>query len=133
MPAYNFKKRFKADVKSGKKRQTIRKKRKRRTKAGDTLYLYCGLRQKGTELLRTEKCAAVHDVTIFLHSVRGGYYDGCVKVGPDYIRKHGIDEFARADGFTDAQDFFKFWVKEHDLSIETPMVGFELIQWEPTL
>jgi len=64
MPAYNFKERFAADVESGKKRQTIRRKRKRPTKPGDVLYLYVGMRTKRCRKLREAPCESVVSILI---------------------------------------------------------------------
>jgi hypothetical protein len=84
MPAYNFKRAFADAVRAGvgqafaarhpevrPKRQTIRKRRKRRTRAGETLYLYVGQRTKRCEKLGEATCRAV--VPIVIHE--GGAVD----------------------------------------------------------
>lgn len=123
MPSYNFQRRFADKVRSGEKMQTIRKRRKRATVEGDTLYLYTGLRQKGAEKLREAKCVRVLPIEI---------YEGSVKVGAEKIYRDDdeMDAFARADGFADADDFFSFWRDVHGLTLWTPLTEFEFIQWE---
>lgn len=64
MPAYNFKAMFAEAVESGRKPCTIRKRRKRPTKPGETLYLYTGMRTKECRKLREEECLAVVPVRI---------------------------------------------------------------------
>jgi hypothetical protein len=51
MGLYNFQARFAPAILSGSKRQTIRARRVREDKPGDTLYLYTGLRQPGAKKL----------------------------------------------------------------------------------
>lgn len=121
MPLYSFQKRFAPGVRRGTKRQTIRRRRKRPTMPGETLYLYSSLRTKYSEKLGEARCTNVLPVEI---------WDGAVKVGPEMLPDDCLDEFARADGFADAEDFFAFWRKTHGLSRAKPLTGFELIQWE---
>ena len=122
MPLYNFQKRFAPKVRSGEKLQTIRKRRKRPTVEGDILYLYTGLRSKNAEKLRETPCIRVLPIEI---------HESGVKVGASWIH-HGVrlNKFARADGFADADDFYKFWRDVHGLTRDNPLRGFELIQWE---
>ncbi len=123
MPLYNFQKRFAAKVESGEKCQTIRLRRKRPTREGEILHLYTGLRSKFSRLLRRAKCVRVLPIEI--------YFDW-VRVGPESLFLGvDLDPFARADGFADAEDFFRFWRDVHGLSVENPLKGFDLIQWEP--
>ena len=135
MPAYNFQSRFAPKVRSGEKLQTIRRRRKRPTVEGDTLYLYTNQRTKNAEKLREVKCVRVLPIEIYENigdaviSSRE-WRAATVKVGPDWIPPDEMDEFASADGFADAEDFFAFWRDVHGLTPETPLLGFELIQWE---
>ena len=127
MPIYNFKKRFAEAVASGAKTQTIRRRRKRPTQPGETLYLWTGLRTKNPRKLREDNpsCTAVHPLEI--HEERARVK---VKVGAEWVPDVELDAFARADGFVDARDFHLFWRKEHGLAPHNPLKGFELIQWE---
>lgn len=66
MPAYNFIAKVVPPIRTGTKQLTIRKKRKRPTVEGDTLYLYTNMRNryKPAELLLKTKCAVVLQVLI---------------------------------------------------------------------
>lgn len=102
MPAYNFQKRFAAAVKNGHKRRTIRKPRKRRTVAGDTLYMYCDQRTPDREKLGVFKCTQSSDVIIDHESVT---INGSVITSPALL-----DEFARKDfidNFSTMKRFFE--------------------------
>lgn len=129
MPAYNFQSRFAPKVRSGEKLQTIRRRRKRPTVEGDTLYLYTNQRTKNAEKLREAKCVRVLPIEIHDESE---YIRARVKVGLDWVNAAELDDFARADGFADADEFFQFWRDVHGLTKENPLTGFELIQWKQT-
>lgn len=66
MPAINFKKQFAPAVESGEKRQTIRARRQdgRDPVAGQTLYLYTGIRTKGCRKLGEVTCKETQQITI---------------------------------------------------------------------
>lgn len=121
MPLYNFQQRFADAVESGAKTQTIRRLRKRPTRAGEMLHLYTGLRSKNTRLLRRAKCVKVLPIEIHPTHI---IVDGVI-LTPDETRK-----FAIADGFSGRADFYDFWRDVHGLTKEKPLKGFELIQWE---
>ena len=124
MPAYNFQPRFAAKVESGEKCQTIRRRRKRPTRPGETLYLYTDQRTKNARKLRPDnpKCTAVLPLEIhFGGVVVDGYNLSCSEIA----------DFARADGFANVADFYNFWRDVHGLTTDAPLKGFELIQWEP--
>lgn len=128
MPIYNFQKRFADDVESGNKTQTIRRIRKRPTRAGERLYLYTGLRTKKPRKLREDDPKCTRVLPIEIHEERAKVK---VKVGLEWLPESELDGFARADGFADARDFHLFWSKVHGLTPRAPLTGFELIQWEP--
>jgi hypothetical protein len=116
MPAYNFKKQFAPKVESGEKRQTIRRPRKRRTRLGDALYLYTGMRTKYCRKLRTETCKSVIPISIQAN----GIYVGLCR------RKLSMAEckkIAIADGFESLSDFMDFFESQG-----LPYHG-ELIKW----
>lgn len=101
MPLYNFQRRFKAMILSGRKRHTIRAKRKRETKPGETLHLYCGLRTKATELLLRPTCTRVDDIRI------PNEHD--VLINGEPLDQSEKDSLAYSDGFDDFADMMKFW------------------------
>jgi len=72
MPAYNFKSQFAQPIESGRKRQTIRPRRKRPTRPGDKLYLYMGMRTKACRKLAEVICTRVTPVDIPQGAIRLG-------------------------------------------------------------
>lgn len=116
MPAINFQSRFASDVKSGKKRQTIRKlRRSGNVKAGDTLYLYTGMRTRGCQWLRTEKCASVQPISID---------DRMVLLDGKPMDWADVRELALADGFPGLREFLNFFDETYGM----PFDGV-LIKW----
>lgn len=126
---YNFNKRFAPDVESGKKRQTIRKKGKRRPPlVGEPLQLYTGMRTKYCRLLVRENCRAVSEIIILPD------YRQISTFSPEqncYIMLGAHDErrlnaFVMADGFKSANEFFEWF--ENQVGEDGIFVG-HLIQW----
>jgi len=115
MPAINFKRKFTAPVASGKKRQTIRKRRKRPILKGDTLYLYSGMRTKQVLKLRDAKCIAVLPIVIT---------KSLVTLDSKVLNIGEIDRLAKLDGFTTTEAFFQFFSDNYDF----PFTG-EVIKW----
>jgi hypothetical protein len=62
MPSLNFQEQFVPFVEDESKLHSIRAKRKRPWKVGDTLYLYTGLRHKGARLIRKATCVKVEEI-----------------------------------------------------------------------
>lgn len=108
MPLFNFKKQFAVDVENGKKRQTIRAKRKdgRNPHVGDKLYLYTGMRTKSCRKLGEAVCLSVEQIMI--------YESGIVIEGKWITTVKEELDFIKADGFNNVFDFFSFFNKEHD-------------------
>jgi hypothetical protein len=118
MPALNFKQQFSSDVRTGKKRQTIRALGKRSFRPGVTLYHYTGQRTARCRLLATATCQDVKPVVIHRDTVT---LDGERLIG-DALRA-----FAIADGFWSVREFFDFFEKQHFSHIE-PFHG-RVIYW----
>jgi hypothetical protein len=123
MPAYNFKRVFADCVRAGvdqafaarhpevrPKRQTIRQRRKRRTRVGETLYLYVGQRTKRCEKLGETTCKAV--VPIVIHA------DGAVDLGGQKLTNEEREALARNDGFEGLDDFYGFFEQGYGLPFE---------------
>jgi len=117
MPALNFKKEFAEMVKSGEKRQTIRKFRKdgRDPKAGQTLYLYTGQRTIKCKKLGEAICTETTDIII--------------DYGKIYLNNFPTTELeslklAIADGFHTYKEFQDFFNKHYWF----PFYGL-LIRW----
>ncbi len=120
MPALNFSKQFADAVESGEKLQTIRKRRKRPIKAGDTLYLYKGMRNnsgKKATLLRKVVCTRTEDITIEDYTI--------VIRGIGELNHTARIILARRDGFGLVGDF-RAWFRDH---YGLPFHG-QLIVWD---
>lgn len=108
MPAYNFKEQFAYAVEYARKNQTVRKKRKRRTKVGETLYLFTGMRTPHCRRLRRAICLDVKDTEI--HSAAIKLADRFMTIGSSEA-----DRFARADGFSNSAEMIGWFRKTHGL------------------
>ncbi len=117
MPAYNFKSQFAEAVANGMKVCTIRPKRKRPPKPGDTITLYTGMRTKQCRLLREATCTSVHAVRI---SANGIELDGVKMAAADELA------LAQADGFTSVDEMLRFFSAVYD---GLPVEHMELIRW----
>jgi hypothetical protein len=119
MPALNFKKRFAPRVESGEKRQTIRAKREdgKNPRPGGILYLYVGQRTKGCRKLGEGRVVSVEEITI--------YETGIVVSGTWLLEREEV-KLAHDDGFENLNEFYQFFIDEHEL----PFWGL-LIKWEP--
>jgi hypothetical protein len=116
MPAYSFKERFVPLVKSGLKRQTIRKKRKGQAKPGSKLYFYFGMRTKWCTKIGEAICKSVSEIEI--------QANGTVKVAGKKMNKVQKYAIAKADGFEDFDTMLRWWKQTHEL----PFVG-DIIYW----
>lgn len=134
MPAYNFQRQFVPMILSGEKTQTIRRRRKRPTKAGDALKMFVGMRTKSCYQFAEAPCVQTTPCRIFPHK---GQMLICVLKG-DPKKKYDdnlyayavgvqLEGIAKRDGFqtpTEMFDFFKRYGKEE-------LNDFEIINWNP--
>ena len=116
MPAYSFKERFIQPIKDGKKKQTIRAKRKHQIKVGDIVYLYYGMRSKHCIKIGEGICTKVIDV-LFLGT---GWF-----VNKKLLHGKKADKFAQADGFKNFDDMYNWWEENNSF----PFKG-EIIYWQ---
>jgi hypothetical protein len=127
MPAYNFKRAFTDAVRASvdpafaarhpevrPKHQTIRKRCKRRTRAGETLSLYVGQRTKWCEKLGEATCRAV--VPIVIHE------GGAVDLGGRRLTEGEQRALARDDGFETFDDLYAFFADHYELPFEGVVV-----------
>ena len=123
MPAINFQERFVSAIESGQKTSTIRQKRKRPIKVGDTLYLYTGLRTPNAQLIGTATCSEVNNCTVDIRRASIHIY-----------RKYGsvllwqlshLEKLAEKEGFNDPRDMFIFFKQTYKKDVFT---GVQ-IQW----
>jgi hypothetical protein len=121
MGLYNFKKQFAPHIKSGRKRHTIRAKRKHPDKPGNPFHGYTGLRTKAAEKVASGTITRVEDIRIT------DDFDGAV-VPKIYIEgapltRDECELLAYADGFDNFADMLKFWCGR------LPFTG-DLIHWK---
>jgi hypothetical protein len=123
MAAYNFMKRFAPAVRSGKKRSTIRARRKNGylPEKGACIDLYTGMRSKACRKLRRVKVRRVRPIVIATaiepeHS----------QVVLDGVRltQREVLELARADGFANTAEFFEYFETTHG-----SYAALYLIEW----
>ena len=119
MPAYNFQKQFVPMIEDGSKRNTIRRRRKHPTQAGQTLRLYMGMRTKGCRLIRDVVCVRIEPVVIY-PALGRVVLDGKMLSLDETLR------FALRDGFANHMDFFKFFEQYPPEVLEREM---EVIYW----
>jgi hypothetical protein len=121
----NFKAQFVPAVENGTKPHTIRALRRdgHDPLPGDMLHLYYGLRTKGVRLLRREACEYAHELMI--QPSAGNVHH--VFLGGRPMEQAMIEQLAQFDGFTNADEFVRFFEKNHGL----PFTGL-LIGWFPT-
>lgn len=112
----NFKKQFVPLIRSGSKRQTLRRSRKRQTLASDILYLYTGMRTKQCELIGRYVCLSVDQVIIA--------ENGDVVLNGNVLNCREAQALAQADGFDDLVDFIDFFTELYGIP-----VTLDLIKW----
>lgn len=121
---------FKEEVRSGKKRQTIRRLHKRQIKVGDKLYLYWHTRQKDCEKLGEAVCTSTRVVQIhseyWLGKNRLAIYEPPIDEDNAWSQLSGLEvaDIAMRDGFKDATEMLAWFAKHHRL----PDV-FQIIRW----
>ena len=116
MSALNYREQFGELIEKGLKVQTIRAKRKRPIKAGETLYHYTGMRTKNCRRRLVSKCLGVRDIWI-----NGG---GTIYLDGSKLTIKERKNFAEADGFVDCDAFLAFFSLTHGL----PFYG-DVILW----
>lgn len=120
MGIYNFKEQFVPMIMSGEKTHTIRGIRAHPDKAGNTLHLYTGLRQKGARLLMRVKCSKVETIRIIPLAVN----DVDVFVGDIALSGSEKETLAQRDGFANFACMVQFWLVNNGL----PFSG-QIIHW----
>jgi hypothetical protein len=131
-----FKRRFSAFVEDGSKPHTIRAKRKKRPRAGETCHCYVDPRQKTMRLLRRSPCIRVDDVELLLLN------NGTIQfsINGEKLCKDEARELAWRDGFrthpvtTDGplKEMAEFWKAEHGAKSGDVFRG-DLISWNPAI
>jgi hypothetical protein len=101
MGLYNFHRRFEPYILDGSKTHTIRARRKHPDTPGKTMYLYCGLRQPGAQLLLVAPCVKVQEIKIEL---RPAVPDQNIVIDGVALTPDERDAFAWSDGFRHPDD-----------------------------
>jgi hypothetical protein len=109
MVAYSFKAMFSDPILIGRKRHTIRGRRKRHARPGEALQLYTGMRTKSCRLIARAVCSAVCAIDIHFGELRGDY----VVIDGKRLDGAALDELAYSDGFDDWDGLRAFWLKNH--------------------
>lgn len=116
MGLYGFKKQFIGPILSGRKKQTIRGRRKHPDDPGDRMYLYQALRTKATKKIEQVECVLRQEITIRETLVAHDQYDLvallAVKVEIDGVELSISEKeaLAKSDGFRDFMDMARFWI-----------------------
>ena len=105
MPLYAFQERFAPMVQDGRKRQTIRARRKNRPKVGQMAFCYRGLRTQKAKKLGSWVIISVQEVSI----TRDSLWIGRFHLALDLVPKKWMGEFARMDGFTDWPQMIQYF------------------------
>lgn len=126
MAAINFKPQFLDAGRGGEKRQTIRQRGKRNPpKIGDRLTLYTGMRSAQCVKIKDVTCTRVEPITIEpeRRAVRmaRGYGDHKAWIDLD---SEEIAALAMADGFTDVDAFFAFFLNHYGRTMSGYLIGW---------
>ncbi|HKR03485.1 MAG TPA: ASCH domain-containing protein [Bacteroidia bacterium] len=106
-----FKKRFIDPIKIGTKVFTMRKRRKKEVKIGETLYMYTALRTKHCQLITNkEKLISKQKAWIRIIYITDTFLSLKICVDGRSLHRNEISEFVKFDGFTDENDFCKYWI-----------------------
>ncbi len=119
MPAINFSV-FIEQVENGSKKQTIRKRRKRPIKVGDTLQLYTGMRTPACRKLGVTTCTGVEPLVLHCQGVE---YTA-LKLMITRFAQNSLNDFAKQDGFKSWPQLASWFHLERK-----PFEG-DLIRWE---
>ena len=130
MPALNYLSRFAALVESGQKCQTIRAKRKRPFKVGDTLTHYAGQRTTSCRFLGEAICRETQPILIIPGLVPGFGPDNYhfrmeVWVGTKLLNQDEMQALAYADGFKTLGEFLDFF--------DSATFAGQIIKWDAPL
>jgi len=132
MPAYSFQKQFVEPVETGRKKHTIRGKRKNRPKPGQIFYGYYAMRTKQCRKLIQSVITRVQDITIEECERRVEYQDGAhtffdyprITIDGEVLADDEMEALAQRDGFADLFAMMQFWPAQ-----VRPFHG-DLIHWK---
>lgn len=123
MVAYSFKARFAAPIADRIKPHTLRNRRKRHARPGETLQLYTGMRTRHCRLIGTATCDRLQAISIDFTSSEPIWLCEVRHPEPSVFYEFGVsvpvtapEAFAISDGFDSLEDMARFWRDEHDVS-----------------
>lgn len=122
MALYNFQPRFAKPIEAGDKTHTIRDKRKRRTKPGEVLYLYTGLRHANARRIMVAVCTKVQDIEIRALLPKGEVVRAIID--GDALSGAECELLAMRDGFVSWAEMLRFW------DGRLPFKG-DIVHWRP--
>lgn len=123
MVACNFDRRFAEAIRSGTKRQTIRRERKRgNAYIGCALQLYVGMRTWDCEKLIDAQCTSVEKILV-------DCLNGCTYLENRRLTRRQENELARADGFENAFEMYDFLKDQYENTGSYPIFEGILIKW----
>jgi hypothetical protein len=137
MGVYSFKPQFTAHILSGRKKHTIRKKRKDGwvEKPGNTMYLYENLRTKQSKHIGDRECVKVEAVEIKALVIDRETDDGgedehiesaIVQIDGQELSEDECESLSRRDGFSSFREMLKFWTEPKN---RLPFSG-HIIYWK---
>ena len=121
MPALNFQARFADLVASGKKRQTIRPRRRHPIKAGDLLHLFTGMRTKRCKRLPSAQCRWATPIRI---EEWGFMVNTLIGTEEQWKEPMLLNWFAVRDGFRDWAEMRQWFKKIHGLPFEGVLIAW---------
>jgi hypothetical protein len=108
MPSYSFHQRFVTDIQSGKKRHTIRAKRKHAPRVGQTFHGFYAMRTAHCTKLVTAPIVKVEDIRIqVMEDSLWIWVDGV------FLDPSEVTRLAQADGFASHSDMAAWWRRVH--------------------
>ncbi len=122
MPAYGFQRGFAPKIRSGQKISTIRGCRLRRTRPGELLSLYVGMRTKNCELLGRSECVSVIPIELDLVNRR-------IFLAGKRIPAEEVEMLAREDGFDSAAQMFDWFEAKYPPHHDATSFCGERICW----
>ncbi|AFY39879.1 hypothetical protein Lepto7376_3703 [[Leptolyngbya] sp. PCC 7376] len=127
MPALNFQKQFVPLIESGKKRQTIRC-RKRPIKVGDLLYLYTGQRTKNCRKIAESICLETQHFDFRMSRSASA---PIIHVNHSIINILQFHKLAIADGFKKRSEFCDFFIHSPKAIEQGGVTSFsgQIIKW----
>lgn len=124
-----FKKQFIHPILSEVKGFTLRNKRKHTPKIGKTLYMYCGLQTKYSELITSNyKLKYQYPTHVLINTTSNSLIVEITINSKKLAQKH-LFNFCRMDGFKGLSDFVEYWTEgKEEVQISSFMMMYGWIE-----